>query len=354
MSLARLFFLKNPRPAGMRAIRRRRRRPDDRRRVVLEPLEPSVLLSGTPIQDGVLASLDAAGALTLKLTAGDDDVTVRHTEINGLGENVSITRASDNLTETYGTLAQGVVSIIGDALDGNDALHLAGGITSSVTLIGGTGADALDASGATGPVWLEGGAGNDTLIGGSGDDTLTGGLGNDSFVGGSGSDRIREATAPALTLSASTLHWRWHRYALRHRADRSRFAGRRRAARTRRRSLYGSVREHHAHRPRHQAVRPVAAPDARRQRLRRRRRHPGRGQRGRGGVVQGTPFFKNRKSSAGIEIGAATIQGDDTTVTANATASTNKTVTPDAGHDLAPPTPQEPRVSWGPHPECPS
>jgi hypothetical protein len=67
------------------------------------------------------------------------------------------------------------------------------------TMIGGAGANVMDASGFNGDVYMDGragndqltgGPGNDVLIGGSGDDTLVGGAGNDVLVGGSGSDRL--------------------------------------------------------------------------------------------------------------------------------------------------------------------
>ncbi len=58
-----------------------------------------------------------------------------------------------------------------------------------IVLIGGVGANKLDASLATVPVALLGGPGNDTLYGGSGPDTLSGGNRNDMTVsGGDGSD----------------------------------------------------------------------------------------------------------------------------------------------------------------------
>jgi Ca2+-binding RTX toxin-like protein len=67
------------------------------------------------------------------------------------------------------------------------------------TMIGGAGANTMDASAFSGDVYMDGragndqltgGGGNDVLVGGSGDDTLTGAAGNDVLVGGSGSDRL--------------------------------------------------------------------------------------------------------------------------------------------------------------------
>jgi Ca2+-binding RTX toxin-like protein len=60
-----------------------------------------------------------------------------------------------------------------------------------IVLIGGVGANKLDATLATGPVVLIGGRGNDTLLGGSGADTLSGGNRNDAtVVGGDGTDSL--------------------------------------------------------------------------------------------------------------------------------------------------------------------
>ena len=55
-------------------------------------------------------------------------------------------------------------------------------------LAAGPGDYTLDASGFSGGVILQGGAGDDTLIGSNSDDTLIGGAGNDSLLGGGGND----------------------------------------------------------------------------------------------------------------------------------------------------------------------
>jgi Ca2+-binding RTX toxin-like protein len=67
------------------------------------------------------------------------------------------------------------------------------------SLSGGAGNNILDAAAFTGPVTLDGGAGNDLLVGGGGsdrvaggdgNDTLRGGLANDTLVGGLGNDSL--------------------------------------------------------------------------------------------------------------------------------------------------------------------
>lgn len=55
--------------------------------------------------------------------------------------------------------------------------------------IGGAGSDSMTTSGAT-PVFMQGNAGNDSLVCGDGDDWLEGGSGSDSISGGSGDDTI--------------------------------------------------------------------------------------------------------------------------------------------------------------------
>jgi len=56
---------------------------------------------------------------------------------------------------------------------------------------GGDGNDMITGSAATGPLSLDGGAGNDVLTGGSGSDGLAGGDGHDSLRGGAGNDLLR-------------------------------------------------------------------------------------------------------------------------------------------------------------------
>jgi Ca2+-binding RTX toxin-like protein len=60
----------------------------------------------------------------------------------------------------------------------------------AATLIGGLSANLLDASQFSGPVILDGQAGNDILKGGAGNDILLGGLGRDTLYGGVGNDRL--------------------------------------------------------------------------------------------------------------------------------------------------------------------
>ncbi len=60
----------------------------------------------------------------------------------------------------------------------------------TATLIGGDGANIINASAFTGTTVISGGAGNDTITGGANLDQINGNAGNDSIVGGAGNDTI--------------------------------------------------------------------------------------------------------------------------------------------------------------------
>src|SRR5262249_51671890 len=80
------------------------------------------------------------------------------------------------------------------------------------SLTGGSGNNTLNASAFTaGPVTLDGGTGNDSLVGGSGNDSLLGGDGADTLKGGAGNDTISGGAGADLWLfqgtgSADDLH----------------------------------------------------------------------------------------------------------------------------------------------------
>jgi Ca2+-binding RTX toxin-like protein len=67
---------------------------------------------------------------------------------------------------------------------------IVGNSTSGDWLLGGQGADSINASQSTGHNLINGNIGQDTLLGGSGGDTLRGGQDNDLITGGSGADWI--------------------------------------------------------------------------------------------------------------------------------------------------------------------
>jgi Ca2+-binding RTX toxin-like protein len=73
-------------------------------------------------------------------------------------------------------------------------------------LIGFSGANRFDASAfSLGSVFINAGAGIDTLIGGAGRDRLNGGDGNDTLTGGAGADRFRFSNRPNATTNRDTI-----------------------------------------------------------------------------------------------------------------------------------------------------
>jgi Ca2+-binding RTX toxin-like protein len=96
---------------------------------------------------------------------------------------------SSNLTFIGNTLANAIKAGSGNDTvsggDGNDAIN---GGAGNDTLNGDIGNDTLN--GADGNDTLNGGSGNDTLLGGNGNDILTGDVGNDSLDGGAGNDTM--------------------------------------------------------------------------------------------------------------------------------------------------------------------
>ncbi|RJF86475.1 hypothetical protein D3874_05080 [Oleomonas cavernae] len=69
--------------------------------------------------------------------------------------------------------------------------------TGSLTVIGGTGNDTVDASAVTATgsrVSFDGGAGDDTFVGGSGNDVIDAGTGDNEIIGGAGTDSITLST----------------------------------------------------------------------------------------------------------------------------------------------------------------
>ena len=74
--------------------------------------------------------------------------------------------------------------------DGNNNITLAGNAQGAGIrfVIGGTGADTINASAYSNGIYIEGLDGNDTLTGGTGADSIMGGTGADSIIGGTGDD----------------------------------------------------------------------------------------------------------------------------------------------------------------------
>jgi Ca2+-binding RTX toxin-like protein len=76
--------------------------------------------------------------------------------------------------------------------NGNNNIALgANAVTAGIAIVtGGTGDDTFNASAYTNALWIDGAAGNNSLLGGSAANTLIGGIGNDNFTGGGANDSI--------------------------------------------------------------------------------------------------------------------------------------------------------------------
>lgn len=132
------------------------------------------------------------------------------TDVVGIDESNGMARVM--LNRTAGTAiyaldtARRTLKIQGTSLDDNiklDWLHTQLVITrngqtamvsmaeyDAIRIYGRLGNDVMDASLYSGPVYMDGSSGNDTLIGGSGNDRLRGFIGNDLIKGNGGNDRL--------------------------------------------------------------------------------------------------------------------------------------------------------------------
>jgi len=121
MSLAQLFYAKQEQRTRILGIPFRRRRPaarPRRKRLLLEPMEPRVLLSADPL----LKSLEDG---LLKLTFDLDIVVAHVADALGGGEVLRVT--SGTWAETYGSpMDAGVTEIELSTLAGNDTITLNG------------------------------------------------------------------------------------------------------------------------------------------------------------------------------------------------------------------------------------
>jgi Ca2+-binding RTX toxin-like protein len=79
--------------------------------------------------------------------------------------------------------------------DGNDQLNVASSMTVSMFVDGGAGDDTI-----------KGGGGNDILLGGPGNDRLMGAAGRDLLIGGTGADRILGDQDDDIMISGTTAH----------------------------------------------------------------------------------------------------------------------------------------------------
>ena len=155
-------------------------------------------LTGSNGNDLIDASGFTAGPVTLRGMGGNDTLLGGGANFNdlldgGSGTDRVVASGDTNFTLTNNSLSSPAF--------GND--QLAG--IDEASLTGGNGNNTLDASAfSNGPVTLDGGPGNDSLIGGAGNDVLIGGPGNNTIAGGGGTDTLEESGG-SFTLSNTTL-----------------------------------------------------------------------------------------------------------------------------------------------------
>lgn len=130
-----------------------------------------------------------AGADTLAGGDGDDILLGQNGDgdvlTGGLGNDTLSGGDGDDIVAESGDVNFTLTNFLLTGLGSDQLVSIEG-----VSIVGGMGANLIDASASTKPITLVGGAGNDTLLGGSVNDVLGGNSGNDSIVGGSGNDII--------------------------------------------------------------------------------------------------------------------------------------------------------------------
>ncbi len=157
---------------------------------------------GTPFADTITGNtrdnllMGGAAGDTIDGAGGDDTLqgeTGSDSLIGGTGTDTVFQVVDANQTLTDTSLVSGADT---DTLSGVE----------HADLVGGDGANTLDASGFTlGSVSLDGAGGSDTLSGGSGNDQLIGGEGDDSLNGNGGTDTVLQITDAAVQDLVDTL-----------------------------------------------------------------------------------------------------------------------------------------------------
>ena len=152
-----------------------------------------------------------AGIATIVGGSGNDSLQVATMTsftslIGGAGtDTVALTTPAQNIADAdFGGFDSINVLELADGLNVVDAgaTAVAAGIA---TIVGGSGNDSLDASGATAGFYLSGGSdGNDTFVGSAFNDTIAGNNGTDSIVTGNGDNLVIFATSAEL-FSAATV-----------------------------------------------------------------------------------------------------------------------------------------------------
>jgi Ca2+-binding RTX toxin-like protein len=179
----------------------------------MRPITPSLvatsLLAATaitaPLAGATTVSYAPDGALLVTAAPGERNGLSLQTEYSGprlvVYEGAAST-GSATLVPGPGCEVQGTTAVVCpwtpsagvrvDLGDGDDRAALSSELPpgAAITLAGGDGVDDLQASYDSGPVTLDGGAGNDKLVGGPAADTIAGGDGADALDGKGGADHL--------------------------------------------------------------------------------------------------------------------------------------------------------------------
>lgn len=151
-----------------------------------------------------LQTLTQAGISSIDLNTTKTNLSSGVTNIFGLGTYTKLNGSTGLLADTaFGyesagwktSILNGIQRIISENGDVYGVANSANNFVVNLNTeglngaIGGAGADSMSTSGAA-AVFMQGNAGNDSLIGGDGDDWLEGGTGSDTISGGAGDDTI--------------------------------------------------------------------------------------------------------------------------------------------------------------------
>jgi parallel beta-helix repeat protein len=165
--------------------------------------DPAPNPDGSSAAAGADPYVAGATALVVRGTAGDDAITI---DVTGKRKDLLVTI---NGVAQAPVARKSVARIVAFGLDGNDRIELTAKVKHAAFLDGGAGDDTL-IGGRRGDV-LVGGAGDDALLGNKGNDALFAGPGADSLDGGSGSDLLVSGAtsydADGVSLTAIGAAW---------------------------------------------------------------------------------------------------------------------------------------------------
>ena len=147
-------------------------------RIPFEVLEPRTFLSGSPTAPPITPAPQPGEEMDLKHASTRSLPPIHWAKLTLQGTKKNDIVAIDvKKNKVYFTL------------NGTTTRYSASGL-SIITVYLGNGNDAFTAGDGANKLFIDAGAGNDTVIGGIRNDTILGGKGNDSLIGGRGDDSI--------------------------------------------------------------------------------------------------------------------------------------------------------------------